>query len=58
MKQIMGIFRRKEMKRERKSVIIELLRLVANDCQYTFDRLGFTDIGILEFDSQISVPCV
>ena len=58
MKQIMGIFRRKEMKRERKSAIIELLRLVANDCQYIFDRLGFTDIGILEFDSQISVPCV
>lgn len=61
MKQIMGIFRRKEMKRERKSAIIELLRLVANDCNIysdIFDRFGFTDIGILEFDSQISVPCV
>lgn len=29
MKQIMGIFRRKEIKRERKSAIIELLRFVA-----------------------------
>lgn len=51
----MGILRRKEMKRERKSAIIELLRLWPLSI---FDRLGLTGIGILKFDSQISVPCV
>ena len=56
MKQIMGIFRRKEMKRERKSAIIELLRLVANDCQYIFDLLGFTDIGIWNLTRRFLFP--
>ena len=32
--------------------------MIVNLYSDIFDRLGFTDIGILEFDSQISVPCV
>ena len=32
--------------------------MIVNLYSDIFDRLGLTDIGILEFDSQISVPCV